>query len=296
MLPRTLSKRDQYIRTSIHYLPHAHMKISIITINFNNTEGLQRTILSVRNQTCSDYEYIVIDGGSNDGSVDIIKQNTDIINFWVSEKDKGIYHAMNKGIQKAQGEYCIFMNAGDTFYNHQVIEQVTQHHMVEDVVCGDLCMGKDIICPNPDQVTLRSLYKKTIFHQASFIKTTLLKNKPYDETLRSASDWKWFLHTLIFENKTYNHLPIIIARFEGGGFSEKESEVGQNEVIQELQHMLPERIRQDYEDYCFGTSPYRKMMNQVESVPKLKKLIYQIDIKVLKLLNIIIKANWIKEL
>jgi hypothetical protein len=188
------------------------------------------------------------------------------------------------------------MNAGDTFYNHQVIEQVTQHHMVEDVVCGDLCMGKDIICPNPDQVTLRSLYKKTIFHQASFIKTTLLKNKPYDETLRSASDWKWFLHTLIFENKTYNHLPITIARFEGGGFSEKESEVGQNEVIQELQHMLPERIRQDYEDYCFGTSPYRKMMNQVESVPKLKKLIYQIDIKVLKLLNIIIKANWIKEL
>ena len=150
--------------------------------------------------------------------------------------------------------------------------------------------------PNPDQVTLRSLYKKTIFHQASFIKTTLLKNKPYDETLRSASDWKWFLHTLIFENKTYNHLPIIIARFEGGGFSEKESEVGQNEVIQELQHMLPERIRQDYEDYCFGTSPYRKMMNQVESVPKLKKLIYQIDIKVLKLLNIIIKAKWIKEL
>ena len=90
-------------------------KLSIITVNYNNVKGLVDTIESIVNQTNNDFEYIIIDGGSMDGSVDVIKRYIDKIDYWVSEKDHGIYHAMNKGIKVATCEYCIFMNSGDTF-------------------------------------------------------------------------------------------------------------------------------------------------------------------------------------
>ena len=93
------------------------MRFSVITINYNNREGLNKTIKSVLCQSINDYEYIIIDGGSTDGSVDIINNNANFITYWVSEKDNGIYHAMNKGVAHAHGEYCIFMNSGDIFYN-----------------------------------------------------------------------------------------------------------------------------------------------------------------------------------
>ncbi len=88
------------------------MKYSVITINYNNKEGLTHTLNSVINQSCKDYKSIIIDGQSTDGCVDAIKEYTSHITYWVSEKDKGVYHAMNKGIAKAHGEYCIFMNSG----------------------------------------------------------------------------------------------------------------------------------------------------------------------------------------
>ena len=102
------------------------MKLSVITINYNNRDGLRKTIESVVNQTCRDFEYIIIDGGSTDGSVDVIKQYADRIDYWVSEPDKGIYHAMNKGIAVAHGEYLNFMNSGDCFYESTVVENVLQ--------------------------------------------------------------------------------------------------------------------------------------------------------------------------
>jgi glycosyltransferase involved in cell wall biosynthesis len=89
-------------------------KLSIITVNLNNIGGLQKTFESVFNQLFSDYEYIVIDGGSTDGSVDIIAQNAIKISYWISERDNGIYHAMNKGIQVSKGEYILFLNSGDS--------------------------------------------------------------------------------------------------------------------------------------------------------------------------------------
>ena len=90
------------------------MKFSVITISYNNAEGLRKTMESVFSQTCADYEFIVIDGGSNDGSVDIIKNGEQKLSFWCSEADKGVYNAMNKGVSHAKGDYLIFMNSGDT--------------------------------------------------------------------------------------------------------------------------------------------------------------------------------------
>ena len=100
------------------------MKYSIITINLNNSAGLRKTIESVVNQTFQDFEYIIIDGGSTDGSVDIIKEYSSRIDYWVSEPDRGIYNAMNKGIVQAHGDYINFMNSGDCFSKNTILEEI----------------------------------------------------------------------------------------------------------------------------------------------------------------------------
>ena len=99
------------------------MKLSIITINYNNQEGLKKTIESVVSQTMRDFEWIVIDGGSTDGGKEIIEQNKQCLDYWCSEPDKGIYHAMNKGIRASHGDYLMFLNSGDSLYDNKVIER-----------------------------------------------------------------------------------------------------------------------------------------------------------------------------
>ena len=119
------------------------MKYSIITINYNNREGLQKTINSVIGQTFKDYEFIIIDGGSTDGSIEILEQHDASITFWSSEPDKGVYHAMNKGIAKAHGEYLNFMNSGDCFYSNNVLEHVNRYHSDADfIVSGNEYIGR----------------------------------------------------------------------------------------------------------------------------------------------------------
>lgn len=272
------------------------MTVSIVTINYNHADGLRRTIKSVVAQTSQDYEFIVIDGGSADGSVDVIKEYADKIDYWVSEPDGGIYPAMNKGVKAAHGEYCIFMNSGDEFYSKDVIENVIKFQINEDIVCGDICFGEKNISPNPDQVTMRTLYKHTLYHQASFIKTQLLREHPYDETMRSAADWKFFMHELVFRNASYKHIPIVIARFEGGGTSMTNSDLSHREVWNELKACFPERVLEDYEDYVFGSTQFRRMFTKVEIIPPLRKIIYLFNVLMLKVINLKLKSIWIKEL
>lgn len=115
-------------------------KVTIITVNYNNLEGLKRTIPSVLSQTFHDYEYIVIDGGSTDGSKEYIESQQQGLTYWVSERDKGIYPAMNKGIAQAHGEYCIFMNSGDHFFSSVALEQAAL-----ELDGTDFCVGKTIV-------------------------------------------------------------------------------------------------------------------------------------------------------
>lgn len=272
------------------------MLFSVITINYNHVDGLRRTINSVVQQSCKDFEYIIIDGASTDGSIDAIKENQEHIDYWVSESDGGIYPAMNKGVKAAHGDYCIFMNSGDEFYSADVIKNIKNFNLEEDIVCGDICFGESNVSPNPDVVTMRTFYKHTLYHQASFIKTELLRCHLYDESMRSAADWKFFMHELIFRNATYKHIPIVIARFELGGISSVQSEVSRNEVLNELKACFPERVLVDYEDYVFGITPYRKLVTTVEKIPKIRKMLYRINVFFLKILNIKLKAKWIHEL
>lgn len=271
-------------------------RYSIITVSCNDAQGLEQTIQSVIAQTYKNYEFIIIDGGSQDNSPDIIEKYASYIKYWVSEKDKGIYDGMNKGVLAAHGDYCIFMNSGDTFYNEEVLQHIEYACLQEDICCGDICYGQNHIIPNPENVTMRTFYKHSLFHQASFIRTSLFKNHLYDEGLESAADWKWFVEVLVFENASYRHIPLVVARYAGGGLSEKYPEIGQGEIEKELKSWFPERILQDYEDYVFGCTPYRRMMNGIEQVPFLKKNIYKLNKIILKILNLKWKAEWIKKI
>ena len=113
-------------------------KISIITINYNDKIGLDKTINSIVNQMYTDFEFLIIDGGSTDGSTAVIEQNASKINYWISEKDSGVYNAQNKGIKAATGEFVIFMNSGDTFVDNHVLANVAGDLTNEfDIYYGD---------------------------------------------------------------------------------------------------------------------------------------------------------------
>lgn len=119
------------------------MRLSIITINYNNSIGLRKTIESVVSQTDNTFEYIIVDGGSSDGSVDIIKQYADKVSQWVSERDGGIYNAMNKGVRMAHGEYIMFLNSGDILYDNNVIGHVLPK-LKADICVGNMASDKGV--------------------------------------------------------------------------------------------------------------------------------------------------------
>ena len=226
------------------------MKYSVITINFNNVEGLRKTIKSVVGQTFNDYEYIVIDGGSTDDSVSVIKENSDRINYWVSEPDGGIYNAMNKGVAHAHGDYCIFMNSGDCFYNQTVLEQVNAVNPIENIVVGKVAIDNqdNIISPPPQgELTMYHLYSGSIPHQGSFIKTELLRKCPYDESLKISSDWKFFIQVLILDNCSIRFLDIFVSRYDMGGLSTKNPKLMRQEKEAVMATMFPPRVLADYQ-------------------------------------------------
>ena len=119
------------------------MKLSIITVNLNNRIGLERTINSVVSQTFKDFEWIVIDGGSTDGSKELITQYANHFAYWVSEPDKGIYNAMNKGIKVAKGEYLLFLNSGDWIIDERVAQDFIETSISADIISGDVCLVYD---------------------------------------------------------------------------------------------------------------------------------------------------------
>ncbi|WP_302015691.1 glycosyltransferase family 2 protein, partial [uncultured Akkermansia sp.] len=153
-------------------------RFSIITINLNNREGLRKTILSVLEQKCRDFEYIVIDGASTDGSIDVIREYEHSITSWISEKDSGIYNAMNKGLARAGGEYIYFLNSGDFFYSPHVLSEIHGMDTVFDILCGRvMTTDGSIQKTSPLWGNQESFYFiiKNFCHQAAFMRTQLCK-------------------------------------------------------------------------------------------------------------------------
>ncbi|MGM9812557.1 MAG: glycosyltransferase family 2 protein [Muribaculaceae bacterium] len=268
------------------------MKLSIITINYNNREGLWRTIKSVVNQTCRDFEYIIIDGGSDDGSVDVIKQYADQIDYWVSEPDKGIYNAMNKGVAVAKGEYCLFMNSGDCMYNNSVIGDVLSQGLDADVVCGDT-IRDNVVGKSEDKITMLNLLSHTLAHQASFIKTAMLRSNKYDENLRIVSDWKFFFEEFLFSGVSYRHINYVVAVFDMTGISMMNQEKLFRERELVLQSFFPKPVLVEVRKFFGETDEYYKLFVSIGESPN-KWRFYNCVVAILKC--VFFWKGWVKGL
>lgn len=194
-------------------------KLSIITINFNNLHGLQKTVNSVLNQTFKDFDFVIVDGGSTDGSKQYIENHKADFSYWISEIDDGIYHAMNKGIEKANGEYCFFLNSGDYLLTPNVLELIFLDNPTEDIIYGNLRSNyRNYIYP--ETITMKTFINGTIPHQASLIKTKLFKlYGNYQTQYEVIADWVFFMEAILLNNTTYKHLDIFVSFFEHGGIS-----------------------------------------------------------------------------
>lgn len=224
------------------------MRLSIITINYNNKDGLINTINSVVNQTANDFEYIIIDGGSSDGSLDVIKENASSIHYWVSEKDTGIYNAMNKGTKAAHGDYCLFLNSGDSFIDREVIERALSYDFSVDVISGSIKTTTGRISTPPEYVTMKTFVLGSLPHQATFIKRELLLDNPYDERFKIGGDWRFFIQVLIYKNVSYMRIPMVISLFDTSGISSTENKQSERRLYEKelCRDVLPSRIEDDY--------------------------------------------------
>jgi len=217
------------------------VKLSIITINYNNAEGLQKTMGSVITQTYRDFEYIVVDGGSTDNSCQVLKDTCQLVSDqtsfkgkaevngivvrWISENDSGIYNAMNKGIGLASGEYCLFLNSGDCLAGDNVLQVVFDGSYDEDIVYGNAVKIKPhyrrLIRYSP-VLTLYDFYRTVaaIHHQACFIKRELFqKYGMYREDLEINADWEFFFRVIILEKVKTKYTDKVICIADGTGLS-----------------------------------------------------------------------------
>lgn len=245
------------------------MKISVITINLNNKNGLERTINSVINQTAfENIEYIIIDGNSTDGSKEVIKHYKDKITYYVSEKDEGLYDAMNKGCSKATGKYCLFLNSGDNFWTNNVVEQMIPY-LDKDIVFGNLIINEKLIKKYPDKISDKYWLYDTLPHPSSFIKTSLIKKLKYDKTYKIISDWIFFRKSICEMGKTYKHVPIPVSNFFLGGISKDE-----NKIKEEKSRYYNNLKDYDYE-ICVVIPCYNQDKYVKETIDSLKKQIYE---------------------
>lgn len=261
------------------------MKLSIITINYNNAEGLRKTLASVAAQTFRDFEHIIVDGGSTDGSVEIIRQYADneairpensktdnlasspnhLITSspitWISEKDRGVYDAQNKGIRLAHGEYCYFLNAGDTFCADDVLERMfspnsliaSSPNRLPDILYGNEIIvdgnGQRVgIARGVENPSFVDLYNSFMKHQASFIRRSLFdKYGMYDADMRICSDFDWFFRVIAFHDEvSLQYKDIDIAYFENTGLSYHSPELCAKERQQILDRYMTKRMQRDY--------------------------------------------------
>jgi putative colanic acid biosynthesis glycosyltransferase len=252
------------------------MKISIVTVNLNNAVTLEKTIKSVINQKFTDFEYLIVDGGSTDESVDIIKRYTQKISYWVSEKDTGIYNAMNKAIEIANGDYCIFLNSGDVFYDELVLKNI-QAFLTADFVCGDACLiysESESTSLWKAPVNVDELYfvqRLSVCHQSLFIKTSLLKKRHYDESLKIVADYEQLFFEIIVNHRIYRKADMIVCYYGCDGISsdDKRSDAEKLVVIKNFQdknYIEKDELQVLVNNLKIGTRKYKLVLAFVKYI------------------------------
>ena len=249
------------------------MKVSVITVSFNDLSSLKRTVGSVINQDFNAFEYIVVDGASTDGTPAYLENGAKGVTKWISEPDKGIYEAMNKGVRMATGEFCIFLNAGDTF--------ITDHTLSDIAPClddADIVLGNEILVnengkmcgftPSKGCFSLRHLLTSSICHQATFIRRRVLLEHPYDESLKLVSDWKFILERFLARRERLKTVDIDVCFFYAGGRTDKNRDLGHSERTGVLS-FYPE-YRQIISNPP-GKNPAKRLRDHLRLIVKRKK-------------------------
>jgi glycosyltransferase involved in cell wall biosynthesis len=244
--------------------------LSVITVNLNNAVGLKKTMLSVLNQTFTDFEYIIIDGASIDSSIDIIKEISTDGTYWVSEPDNGIYNAMNKGILKAKGAYCLFLNSGDYFHNENILSEVFEQGIKEDLIIGSVILDtgekKELFeIPDIDKLTFRHFINSTFPHPGVFIRHSLFsKIGGFNEDLLISSDLEFFLVAVFKYSVTIKKIQNTISVFDMNGISSlpENTLLLQNERIGILRKHFP-LILPDYQYLDFLEQENKRLEKKV---------------------------------
>lgn len=208
--------------------------VTVVTVVYNGVRDIEHTILSVLDQTYPNIEYLVIDGGSSDGTVDIIKKYNEKIAYWISESDGGIYFAMNKAIEKATGEWIHFRNCGDYFYNNLSVSSIFIHpiDMTVQVLHGDCQFLTLSGCFNRKPSVLTISYKKCmpVFHPSTFVRTSLMKKMDFNTKYKSSADYEFFFKCLELDYK-FEYRPVLISIYNATeGFSLSNWELARREI------------------------------------------------------------------
>ena len=268
------------------------MRFSIITINYNNLEGLKKTAESVLSQILRDFEWIIIDGGSTDGSREyIIKLNDNLnqkgwnpISYWCSEPDNGIYNAMNKGIIMANGEYINFMNSGDCYYDCKVLWKIEKLNYNEDVILGDTILIVDCVEIKVNDASSGKydyffFKENSIPHQATFFKKDIFdKYGLYDDSLKIVGDWEHAVRSIYLGNASIRYVPLKICLFGGNGCSSN------RDFFQERWRVFNGIFPKKVQEELYTLNECKKELDRVKQI-KMTKYMYLFVRKISTLLK-----------
>lgn len=248
------------------------MLVSIITINRNNASGLKKTMQSVLDQSFKEFEYVVVDGASTDGSVEVIGEFAPLLGDklkWISEPDKGIYNAMNKGIRMAGGDYVEFLNSGDCLASDDVVGRMMDalgKEQIPSIMYGNMIKVfpdghrfKDL-CFAGREISFLGFYTGTLNHSPAYIRKSLFeKYGMYDESLRIVSDWKWYLLAIIFGEEKPVYTDIDVTLFDMTGISEMNKVLEKAERKQVLSELIPATVLADYDQYSSAIDQFIRL-------------------------------------
>lgn len=248
------------------------MFLTIITINRNNAAGLEKTMKSVLSQVCRDFEYVVVDGASTDWSVDVIRSLEGSFEGrlkWVSEPDKGIYNAMNKGIRMASGDYIQILNSADCLVSEDVTGRMFEAlkesgypsilygNMLKDMPGGKMLKDRSFA---GREITFLDFYDATLNHSPVYIRKSLFeKYGLYDESLKIVSDWKWYMQAIILGEEKPVYADIDVTLFDMNGISETNLGLRDREKSQEMSRIIPETILADYKAWSFPIDQMKRL-------------------------------------
>lgn len=199
-------------------IPSTNKLLSIIMVVFNAKESIEQTILSVINQSYKDVEFVVIDGGSTDGTVDIIKKYENKITYWISESDKGIYDAMNKGVKCAKGNYMYFLGAGDLVLD--VLDQIAVNFVDDNKILYGNVYRTDFSQLYDGKFSQLKFAVKNICHQSIFYPSSVFKSYQYNLKYKIQADYDLNIRCYGSGKFTFKYLPVTVAIYEGGGYSD----------------------------------------------------------------------------